>query len=471
MKQALIPKEIRRKTKYCFECGICTASCPMAELLPTHYNPRSLLQKALSDPEKALGEDTLWLCAWCYKCYDRCPQGLKPPEIFQLLKNEAAKHGRLNGFKNAVAIIENDVPFPLICWYTCFHPERAEMDNAKIAESLEKLAKRHKQPKKKAADLGYRVAIVGSGPAGLTAACELVEKGYSVTIFEALSTAGGMLWKGMPEFRLPRKVLKDEVQRLRDCGVEIRENVKVGKDIGFSELRGNYKAVFLAVGAHKSLKLGIEGEDLKGVIDAIEFLWKVNMQQKVDLGKKVGIIGGGNVAVDTARIAIRQGVEEVIIFYRRSREEMPANPWEIMEAEKDGVEFKFLVAPKKILEKNNKAIGLGCVKMELGEPDETGRKRPIPIDGSEFTVELDTIIVAIGEAPDTSFMPKEMEQDRGNRLIINPVTMETSIPGVFAGGDSVTGPATVIEAILAGKRAACSINKYLKKLEEKQRGK
>lgn len=471
MDPTLIPKEIREKTKYCFECGICTASCPMAELLSTYYNPRTLLQKVLTEPEKALKEDNLWLCAWCYKCYKRCPQGLKPPEIFQLLKSEVAKRGLVNGFKKAISIMQKDIPFPVICWYTCFHPERAEIGNKRLTDALEKLITQRTQTRKKETATSHKekVAIIGSGPAGLTAACELAKKSYPVTIFEALPEAGGMLRKSMPEYRLPRKALESEIQLLKDLGVEIRTNTTIGKDVGFDELwRDGYKAVFVAVGAHKSRKLGIEGEELEGVVDALDFLWKVNMQQKVSLGKKVGIIGGGNVAVDAARTALCQGVEEVVILYRRSREEMPANPWEVMEAEKEDVKIEFLVAPQKILGKEGKAVGLECVKMELGELDETGRKRPVPIEGSEFSLEFDTIIVAIGEATETAFLPKEVEVDRGNRILVNPITTETSMKGVFAGGDTVTGPATVIEAILAGKRAACSINQYLTEIREKE---
>lgn len=470
MESSVIPKEVREKTKFCFECGICTASCPMAELLSEHYNPRSLLQKVLTEPEKALDNDSLWLCAWCYKCYKRCPQGLKPPEIFQLVKNEAAKRGLSNGFEKAVSILGKYVPFPIICWYTCFHPERAEISGKKLAEALKKLNMRHTTRKKEIViDNQGKVAIIGSGPAGLTAALELAENGHSVTIFEAHPTVGGMLKKSIPEYRLPRKALGDEIQRLKNLGVEIRTNTRIGRDIGFDVLwQDGFEAIFIAVGAHKSRKLGIEGEELKGVIDALDFLWKVNTQQKVNLGRKVTVIGGGNVAVDAARTALSHEVEEVVILYRRSREEMPANPWEIMEAEKEGVKIEFLVAPKKILGKEGRAIGLECVKMKLGELDETGRRNPLPIEGSEFSRKLDAIIIAIGETTETAFLPKEIELDRNNRILVNPITMETNVPGVFAGGDTITGPATVIEAILAGKRAAGFINQHLTRIKEKE---
>ncbi len=467
----LIPKEIREKTKHCFECGICTASCPMVELLSVDYNPRSLLQKVLTEPERTLEEDALWLCAWCYKCYKRCPQGLKPPEIFQMLKNEAAKRGTLNGFKKAVSVIEKKVPFPVICWYTCFHPERAELNDEKLTEALDKIVRRRMQAKKKegTASREEKVAIIGSGPSGLTAAYDLAELGYSVTVLEALPRAGGMLRKSMPEYRLPRKALDEEIQRLEDSGVEIRTNTKIGKDVGFDELWSEgYKAVFVAVGAHKSRKLGIDGEELNGVVDALDFLWKANIQQKGGLGKRVGVIGGGNVAVDAARTALCQGAREAVIFYRRSNEEMPANPWEVMEAEKEGVKIEFLVAPRRVLGEEGKVVGLECVKMKLGEPDETGRRAPEPIEGSEFTVELDTVIVAVGETVEAGFLPREVEVDRSNSIVVNPITMETSMDGVFAGGDAVTGPATVMEAILAGKRAAFSIDQYLTAKQEKE---
>ncbi|UCE96894.1 MAG: FAD-dependent oxidoreductase [Candidatus Bathyarchaeota archaeon] len=471
MESPIIPKVIREKTKYCFECGICTASCPMVELLSTHYNPRSLLQKALNEPEKTLDDDKLWLCAWCYKCYKRCPQGLKPPEIFQLLKNRAMKLGLFNGFKRATSIMKEKVPFPLICWYACFHPERAEIGDKKITEVLKKLAKQPKLAKGIEEDSNHKdkVAIIGSGPAGLTAASILAEIGYPVTIFEALPEAGGMLRKSMPKYRLPRKVLESEIQRLRDLGVKLRTGTKVSKDISFDEIKQDgYKAIFVAVGAHKSRKLGIEGEELERVVDALDFLWKVNTQQQVNLGKKVGIIGGGNVAIDAARTALLQGAKEVIILYRRSREEMLANPWEVAEAEKEGVKIKFLVTPVRISEKEGRVQGLKCVRMKLGVLDETGRKKPMPIEGSEFSLKLDTVIVAIGETTETTFLPENLEVDKGGWVQVNPFTMETNIAGVFAGGDMVTGPATVIEAILAGKKAAYSINQYLTRIRKKE---
>lgn len=434
----------------------------MMELLSTHYNPRSLLQKTLTEPEKTLGDDSLWLCAWCYKCHKRCPQGLKPPEIFQILKSEAAKRGSLEGFKRAISIMEKDIPLPIVCWYTCFHPERAGIGDKTLAEALWKLTAESMKVRKREIRHHQKVAVIGSGPAGLTAACELAEMGYPVTVFEALPAPGGMLRKSMPGFRLPKEALENETKRLEQMGIRIETNITIGKDAGFDELwQDDFKAVFVAVGAHKSRKLGIEGEELEGVLNALSFLWSVNMEQDVELGKKVGVIGGGNVAVDASRTALRHGADEVLILYRRSREEMPANPWEVKEAEKEGVKIELLVAPKKILEKAGRVEGLELDKMKLGEQDETGRRTPVPVEDSEFSLKLDTVIVAIGETAETTFLPKDIEVDKAGRIIVNPFTMETSLPGVFAGGDTVTGPATIMEAILAGKKAAYSINQYL----------
>ncbi len=436
----------------------------MAQLMSTRYNPRSLLQRVLLEPEKTLRNKSLWLCAWCYKCYQQCPQGLKPPEMFQHLKVEAVKRGFLNGFEEAVSVIKKNVPFPVVCWHTCFHPERSGVADEKLAEALDTLSLPSPRTKSEEAnrDSRAKVAVVGSGPAGLSAASELAKAGHSVTVFEALPKVGGMLRKCMPQYRLPRKVLENEVQHLKRLGIEFKVNTTVGKDVDFRDLRhAGFKAVFVAVGAHESRKLGIEGEELEGVVDALDFLWKVNSQNTINIGKKVAVVGGGNVAVDAARTALCNGAQEVSILYRRGREEMPANPWEIAEAENAGVKLKFQVAPTKISGENGRVTGLECVKTKLGEPDETGRRKPVHLEDSKFTLNFDTVIVAIGETVDTSFLPKEVKVGGNRRVLVNPVSLETTLKGVFAGGDAVTGPATVVEAILAGRQAAHSINEYL----------
>ena len=382
------------------------------------------------------------------------------------MRRVAKEHGHTLSFEKALQEIVEKVPLPLVTTMVCFHPERAELDRGKVLERVEEAYKEHlkKEKARRAQEVSEeKIAIIGSGPAGLTAAYELSMKGYGVTIFEALSEPGGMLRKCIPQSRLPKEILAKEIQFLRELGVEIRTGVKVGEDLKLSDLwKDGYRAVFVGSGAHKCQAIRIEGGDLKGVIHALDFLWEANSGEKVNVGKKVIVIGGGNVAVDAARSARRLGATEVSILYRRSKEEMPAIPWEVKEAEDEGVSIELLVAPRKVLGTNGQVSGIECVRMQLGEPDETGRRKPVPIEGSEFTREADMIIFATGEAPDLGFLPKEVGLNDDGTLWVNPVTMETSLPGVFGGGDAVTGPATVIEAIRAGKCAAESIQNYLK---------
>jgi len=434
----------------------------MAELVPSRYNPRTLLQKVFLDSEGALKDEALWLCAWCYRCHKKCPQRLKLPEIFLSIRKIAAERGYLEGFKSAYEVIGGEVPLPTLCTWVCFHPERAEIDRRLAEDLLRAKAKKTKTPLKRK-EYKVKVAVVGSGPAGLTAAQELAEKGYAVTVFESSARIGGMPRECIPEHRLPRKVLDSDIKRIKDLGVEIRTATAIGRDLAIEDLlKQGYKAVFISVGAHRSRRLGVEGEDLEGVMHALEFLRKVNAGEKVSVGNRVVVIGGGNIAMDAARTALRLGAHEVHVLYRRSRDEMPANPWEVRETESEGVKIQFLVAPKRILGKDERATALECVKMSLGEPDETGRRSPLPIEGSEFKIEVDTVILAVGESPELSVLPKEIEANAANTVAVNPITMETSLPGVFAGGDCVSGPATVIEAIAAGKRAAAHIDEYLK---------
>jgi NADH-quinone oxidoreductase subunit F len=297
------------------------------------------------------------------------------------------------------------------------------------------------------------VAIVGSGPAGLTAAYALARQGYPVTVFEALPVAGGMLAVGIPEYRLPRDVLNHEIDYICKLGVDLKLTVPVGRDGGptLEDLCRDYGAVFLAVGAHVSSMMRVPGEDLPGVLHGVHFLRRLNMGEKVEIGKRVAVIGGGNTAIDAARCALRLG-SQVHILYRRSRKEMPGAPHEVAAAEAEGVDLNFLVAPVRVLEKNGRVAGVECIRMQLGEPDESGRRRPVPVEGSEFIVEVDTIIAAIGQSVDAQGLGTETT--RWGSLANDPQTLETSIPGVFAGGDAVSGPASVVEAVGAGIEAA-----------------
>jgi NADPH-dependent glutamate synthase beta subunit-like oxidoreductase len=459
------------KLKYCYECGICTGSCPMVEILGNNYNPRSLLQGILSDPDNVLSSEELWLCAWCYRCYKRCNQAIRLPEIFLSMRKIAFEHGGARSPEKALQKIVKNIPLPLTTMLACFHPERAGPEQEKILERVGQLYDEHlKSEKAKRAQEVHeeRIAIIGSGPAGLTVAYELSRKGYGTTIYESLPEAGGMVRKCIPNFRVPKRFLEKEIQSIRDMGVEIKTGVAIGQDLNFNALwREGYKVVFIGVGSHKVQKLKVDGADLKGVVHALDFLWNVNSGGNVEIGRKVVVIGGGNVAVDAARTALAAGkasgavVSEVTILYRRSREEMPAIPWEVKEAEGEGVKIEFLVSPERIVGQDGKACAVECVRMELGEPDESGRKKVIPIEGSGFKREADMVIVGIGEVPDVEFLPKEIELNDDGTIWTDQITLETSMKGVFAAGDAVTGPATIIEAICAGKRAAASIEGYL----------
>lgn len=467
------PKELQEqlldteKLKYCFECGICTASCPVMEITSNLYNPRILLEQIFLDMDKVLKEEALWLCAWCYRCYKKCPQRLKVPEILLAVRKMATQRGHVKGFNEALKIVSKHVPFPATYCLVCLHPERAMLEEQFIENTLRNVTslsskKRKRKPISTQRAEKNQVAVIGSGPAGLTAAYELAERGFPVTVFESMSKPGGMLQKCLPTYRLPKDVLDAEINQMKDFGIEFRMNTTVGKDSTIEKLRQEgFKAIFIATGAHKSRVLNVKGCNLKGVTHALEFLREANVGE-AKVGEKVVVIGGGNVAVDSARTALRMGAGGVVIIYRRSRAEMPANPWEVREAETEGVKIHFLVSPEKILGKDGQVTALECVKMSLGEPDESGRRAPLPVEGSEFMIESDMVILAVGEKPDLTFLPKEIEITQAGTIAVDPFTMETSMPGVFAGGDVVSGPASVVEAIVAGKRAAYSIECYLR---------
>ena len=253
-----------------------------------------------------------------------------------------------------------------------------------------------------------KVAVVGAGPSGLTCAHDLARLGYQVKVFEALPVPGGMLWVGIPEYRLPKKILQYEVDRITDLGVEIEYNVRVGKDVTLEQLQKDYDAVFIAAGCHLGLKLRVPGEDeLEGVMDCVTFLREVSLGNMTEGKGKLAVIGGGNAAIDSARTGLRMGYDKVILLYRRTRKEMPANPWEVHEADLEGVDLHYLTAPLEIVGSNGKATGVKCIKMELGEPDASGRRRPVPVEGSEYVVEADMVVPAISQGLDLALLPEE----------------------------------------------------------------
>jgi NADPH-dependent glutamate synthase beta subunit-like oxidoreductase len=314
------------------------------------------------------------------------------------------------------------------------------------------------------------IAVIGSGPGGLTCAYYLALEGYKVTVFESQKEPGGMLALGIPEFRLPKDVLKYEIDRIKKLGVEIKTNTLIGKDIPLNKLKEEYKAIFIATGAHKGLKMKIPGEDVEGVLDAVEMLRDFNLGRKVKIGEKVIIVGGGNSAIDAARVAKRLG-KDARIFYRRTKTEMPAIPSEIEEAITEGIDIQFLVAPTKVISSNGKTEALECIKMKLGDLDESGRRRPIPIEGSAFKIEVDSLILAISQEPDVSLLTIEngLKVSAWNTIEVDPETLYTNVEGIFAGGDVVSGPNTVTGAMAHGKTAAQMIDKYIRgeKLEVK----
>jgi NADH-quinone oxidoreductase subunit F len=308
-----------------------------------------------------------------------------------------------------------------------------------------------------------KVAVIGAGPAGLSAAYYLARMGYAPTIFEDLPVPGGMVHVGIPEYRLPRHVIHRETELIQQQGVEIRYNTRLGRDVQFADLENEgFQATFVGIGAHVGRPLGIPGEDLPGAMDAIEFLRKVALGEKVDIGDSVLVLGGGNSAMDAARTSIRLGAKKVTVVYRRTRNEMPANAWEIEEAEEEGVEFLYLAAPMECKGEDG-VEGLVCQQMELGEPDASGRRRPVPTDMAPFVLTASSIIYAVGQQPDFApFNDDEIKLNKWGYMEVDPYTLQTTKPGVFVGGDAVSGGGTIIEAINAGKTAAKYIDKYLR---------
>jgi formate dehydrogenase alpha subunit len=394
-----------------------------------------------------------------FPCHKACPAGIDVPRYIRLIAK-----GRPS---TALAVIREKVPFPGVLGRVCAAPCQEEcrrgldVDETLRIRILKRFAADNgddswKKQGKFLPSTGKSIAVVGAGPAGLTCAYYLAKLGHKVTIFEALPEPGGMMRVGIPEYRLPRDILRDEIREIEKAGVEIKLNARI--ESLDSLLRQGYQAIFLAIGAHKEMKLGVQGEDLPGVIGCVEFLRRFNLEEKVQVGNRVGVVGGGNVAIDSARAALRLGARKVIIFYRRTKNEMPAQSEEVEQALEEGVEVIFLVAPSKIFrEKDN--LKLELIRMELGEPDSSGRRRPIPVKGSEFIAALDTLIAAIGEQPDVP-AGFQVEVGRGNIVKVNE-DLSASRKGVFAGGDCESGPALVINAIAAGRKAAQSIDRYL----------
>jgi NADPH-dependent glutamate synthase beta subunit-like oxidoreductase len=443
----------------CQTCNVCIRGCP-AEFIPEYREEEGSLRGTLySGKISTSSKEKISLPP----CQEACPIRQDTRGYVSLIAK--------GKFKEALELIREVNPLPAVCGFICHHLceeacFRDEVDQSVPIRLLKRFVAEYERENNRPTRRSERkrkekILVVGSGPAGLAAANDLSLLGYGVTLFEALPILGGMLAVGIPEFRLPRDILNMEIDGIQALGVEMKKNRRFlfeGNGKAFQKL--GFQAVFLSIGAHRSVKLNIPGETLNGVLTGVEFLRDVNLGEAIRVGKKVAVLGGGNVALDCARSAVRLGAETVEIYYRRSKKEMPAIPEEVEETIREGIEIHFLASPVRVIEKGEGVTGIELVKMKLTEPDETGRARPVSIEGSQFKVRVDTIISAIGQRVDQRGL-KGLGTNKDGTLRVDPETGATSMKGVFAGGDAVTGPGWAIDAIAAGKRGALSIDQYL----------
>ncbi len=454
-------------TKKCTACGNCSSVCPV--VMKSEFNmgigsrkaiyipfPQAIPNKASIDKR----EDRPCNAA----CIDACPINTNVPGYL--------KHISEGRFKEAYMLIRATNPFPSVCGRVCYAPcetvcNRGQLDDPLAIRDLKRFAVDQfdidllEVPN--ITKTGKKVAVVGAGPAGLACAYNLSLEGHDVTVFEALPEPGGMLRYAIPEYRLPKEELKKEINYIIKLGIEIRCNIEIGKDIKLENIREDFDAVFIGTGAPKGLPLGVDGEELQGAIDGIGFLQDVNRGKKITPGKNVAVIGGGNTAIDCARTVKRLGSKNVTLIYRRTRDEMPAADEEVEALLHEGIEIKFLTTPVRFYGENGHLSHMECISIELGEPDSSGRRRPIPIKDSEFTVSVDMVIKALGQTLQTSFAEGiGLAFKKNGTIEVDPLTNSTNIEGIFAGGDVSTGPAYVVDAIAAGYRAAKYINCFLK---------
>lgn len=442
----------------CVGCGACEAACPKSILQVRTVSQRLLHLNTYDD---ALAP-----------CAQTCPAQIDIPRYID--------HIRKGEYEEAVNTIRERNPLLLACGRVCPHPcesfcRRGIEDEPVSINQLKRFVADYEMNSGKripipcAPDTGKRVAVIGGGPAGLSCAYFLRRVGHHPEIFEAMPKLGGMLRYGIPEYRLPKKVLDWEIQGILNLGIEDHTNVRLGVDFDFGSLiASGFDAVFFSVGAWNDYNLGIPGEDLTGCFTGINFLSKIGNQEPVKIGRRAAVIGGGNTAIDCCRTLLRKGAEKVYLVYRRTRKEMPANEVEIVASEHEGIEFVFLAAPNRVIGNDANAVaGLEYLKMELGEPDASGRRRPVPVAGSETVLDVDMIITAIGQSPLLSFRGKgdrldELKITRWNTIEVDPITCQTNVPYIFAAGDSATGPALVVDAIGGGRKAARSIDQFLR---------
>jgi heterodisulfide reductase subunit A len=467
-----IKKKARYVTDKCTSCGDCANVCPVH--VPNAFDEYKAARTAIHKAFPQAVPNTYVIDKQERPpCIEACP-----------IRQEAAGYVALireGRFHEAAQLIHKRNPLPIVCGRVCYHPcetecNRGYVDKPVAIQHLKRFAidweMEHNgkfEPPEIEEKRLEKVAVVGSGPAGLTCAHDLALKGYKVTVFEQLPVIGGMLAVGIPEYRLPKKLLNMEIDYMRAMGIQFKTDVRLGEDFTIDDLvRQKFQAVYVAVGAHKSVKLDVPGEEQEGVISGVDFLRKVNLGMFRTLKGHVAVVGGGNTAIDAARTALRTGAEKVTILYRRTKAEMPAAPQEIEDAEAEGIQIAYLTAPAAVLGKEGKVTGLRCIRMQLGEPDASGRRRPVPVPNSEHELEFDAVIVAISQAPELSKLngksKTSLRISKYGTLEVDPETLQTNVPFVFAGGDVVLGPSTVIASMGAGRRAAESIDKFLNEL-------
>jgi len=448
----------------CQRCSVCVRGCP-AEYLPDLRHDEDTVRGYVYT------HTDLPITEILPPCVGSCPLGQQVRDYVQLLET-----GKV---KEALLVIRQDNPLPGVCGYVCHHPcelacVRESWDDPVSIRELKRYAIHYeidhqkeivtmlKECKKPVQ--GKKVGIVGAGPAGLACAFELVMQGYTITVMDALAKPGGMLVGAIPPFRLPRYVIDHDIGIIRSLGVKFIPSIRIGKEIPLQEIRRDrFDAIVLATGTWRDRALGVAGEDTSGCLKCLDFLNAVNAGHTINLSGTVLVIGGGNAAIDTARTALRTGSRKVIVLYRRSQQEMPANKEEVEAALHEGVQIQYLVAPKRVVSKEGKIKGVELIRMELGEPDETGRKMPIPMTGSEFIQAGDFVIPAIGQRSDISFLTADSISER-ETINCGMDGQVKEYEGVFAAGDVVTGPSTVVEAIASGKSTARNLMQYLEEI-------
>ncbi len=448
----------------CTGCGECELACTVA--IPDRFNYDMVAHRAAYIPfPQAVPKKAVINRRGQSPCSNSCPAGVKAHGYVSLVRS--------GKYDEAFHLHMEDAPLPGSLSRACYAPCEGECTRGKLEGAVsirgikrfmvDRYYKAHPEPEYGPPEtaLDKRVAVVGSGPAGLSAAYHLARKGYRVKIFERAAEPGGMLRSAIPAYRLPKDIVDRDIRNITALGVQIETNAEISSVESLKE-RG-YDAVFLATGTYKTWKMSIPGEDTEGVMDCMGFLSQANSGSMTDLsGKTVIVIGGGNSAIDPARLALRMKAGKVIILYRRTRNEMPAHEWEIQAAIDEGAELKILQAPKRFISEDGRLTKVEVLTMKLGEPDDSGRRRPVPVEGSEHTVNADLVVLAIGLRPGTESFTGELEVNRDETFKVNPETLETPTSSVFAGGDAVTGPASIVEAIGQGKRAAFYINRYLR---------